>query len=333
MGRERVARAPILLFFFASGATGLVLEVAWTRILGAVFGNTVYAASTVLTAYMLGLALGSLALGRTTDRLARPLVLYGLLEIGVGAYALAFPFLSALTSDFYTWFYRAAAPGAVALTAVRFLLSAALLVPPTFCMGGTLPALGRHLSLRAGNAAQEVGYLYGVNTLGAVLGCMLAGFVLIRVMGIQGTLVFAAGIAMCIGACALVLGRRAASSPDADAPCSRPRRGRPDEAPSTATYALLMAAFATTGFCALAAEVLWTRVLLFVLTTTVYSFATMLATLLVGLGAGSYIASRWIVPRMARPRLWFGIIELLAGLAVLATLPLLANLGDRKSVV
>ena len=132
-------RAAVLLFFITSGATGLVLEVVWTRILGTVFGNTVYAAATVLTAYMLGLALGSALLGRIADRSRRPLLLYGCLEIGVGLYALLFPLLAATSLGVYAWFYRSFQPGFTVLNVVRFGLSLILLLPPTLLMGGTLP--------------------------------------------------------------------------------------------------------------------------------------------------------------------------------------------------
>jgi len=320
-------RAPILFFFLASGAAGLILQVVWARVLGIVFGNTVYAASIVLAAFMLGLALGSLCLGRLADRAARPLALYGILELGIGGYALAFPFLASAALDLYAWFYHAAAPGAFALNAARFLLAAALLMPPTFLMGGTLPALGRHLALRSGKPAREVGGLYGINTLGALLGCVLAGFVLIRAFGVSGTLFCAGGLALLVGGAALAMGLRARMPPPPK-PASLPARPpRTEEAASRAARAFIMAAFAITGFCAFAAEVLWTRILLFVLATTAYSFATMLATILAGIGLGSLLAVRFILPRLKRPLLWFGVVEILAGLAILASMPLLARLG------
>jgi len=316
-------RVALLVFFFTSGATGLILEVLWTRTLGNVFGNTVYAASTVLTAYMLGLALGSWLLGRQADRSTKPVVLYGYLELGVGLYALLFPLLASGSTLFYRWFYHTAEPGFTAMTALRFLLSLALLLPPTVLMGGTLPVLGRFLGAEHREPGKEVGLLYAINTLGAVLGCFAAGFLLIRFIGVRYSLFLAGLLALCVGSAAVALGKRhkLQRSP---AKVSLKQRERLVDA---RLFRLLLAAFAVTGFCALAYEVLWTRVLLFVLTTSVYSFATMLTAFLVGIGLGSFISAKFIVDRLKRPILAFGAVEILVALSALASVPILAKLN------
>jgi len=354
LGREPQGRGAlryvVLLFFFCSGAAGLVLEVTWTRILGTVFGNTVFAAATVLTAFMLGLALGSAVLGRVADRRARPLMLYGALEIGVALYAFLFPVLTFLTDEMYRWFYRAADPGFILLSAVRLIFSMLLLLPPTFLMGGTLPVLGRHLGVRAGEPGREVGYLYALNTFGAVTGCFLAGFVLLNALGVRASLFAAGGVALTIGLLALAVGRRAIVTPPAaviappvaaPAPMPsrkkkkrRPHRVAPEPAPESeqrppldaATFRLVLIAFAVTGFCAMAFEVLWTRILLFVTSTTVHAFATMLTVFLAGLAIGSFLSARFLAPRLRRPILWFGAIEILVGLSALASIAALGRL-------
>jgi len=323
--RENVVgarRALVLLFFLVSGASALVLEVTWTRVLGRVFGNTVYAASAVLTAYMLGLAAGSAVLGRVADRWARPLVLYGLLELGVGAYALAFPLLVAATDWLYGAFYRGVSPGFGFLSGVRLGLSLALLVAPTFLMGGTLPALARQVGWRGGEPSRQVGYLYGVNTAGAVAGCFLSGFVLLEAIGVRGSLAAAGVAALAVGAAAVVFGRRWA--PETTAPRGGDRQA--ESAGGGGGEALVLTAYAVAGFCALASEVLWTRVLVFVLATSVYSFATMLTTFLCGLALGSVFSARVLAPRVRRPVRWLGGWEVGVGLVVLASVPLLARL-------
>ncbi|MBM3881038.1 MAG: hypothetical protein FJ387_15175 [Verrucomicrobia bacterium] len=325
------ARLLVLGLFVGSGAASLVLEVVWARMLGTVFGNTVLAASTVLTAFMLGLALGSAWVGRRVDGSERPLFWYGGLEVGVGLYAWLFPWLMDGAGACYSWFYRMAEPGPWALNGVRFGLSLLLLLPPTFLMGGTLPVLARHLGLRHREPGQEVGYLYALNTFGGVLGCFLAGFFLLEWLGVRGTLGAAGGAACGIGGLAMVLSRRAgakattrvekAPSPGQSMPLEPVRAG-----PATSFY-LVLAAFGVAGFCSLAYQVIWTRILLFLLTTTVYAFATMLTAFLTGIALGSLIAARWLVPRLRRPLLWFGVLEILVGLAALASAPLLAHLG------
>ena len=319
------ARWAVLVFFLASGATGLVLEVTWTRILTGVFGNTVYAASTVLAAYMLGLALGSAVLGPLADRVRRPVVLYGLLEVGVGLYALALPYLADGCCSVYAWVFHAAGPSFALLSAVRFVLSMLLLLGPTFLMGGTLPALGRHLSAGRDEPGREVGMLYGLNTLGAVVGCLLAGLVLIEAWGVRGTLAGAGGGAIVVGLLAVLLGRRAAALPgQAAAPPAKPAGEAPRE---PRAFRLVLVAFAVTGFCALACEVLWTRVLVFVLGSSVHCFAIMLATFLSALATGSLLSSRLVVPRIRRAVVWFGAIEILVALSLLGSLAVLARLG------
>ncbi|MHB1035267.1 MAG: fused MFS/spermidine synthase [Pirellulales bacterium] len=353
--QDRRFRVAVLLFFLTSGATSLVLEVVWTRNLEVVFGNTVLAASTVLTAFMLGLALGAAVLGRLADRSHRPLVLYGCLEIGVGVYALLFPLLVAASYAAYSWFFRTADAGVVLLGAVRFALSLAMLLPPTFLMGGTLPVLGRYLGVGHGNPGQAVGYLYGANTAGAVAGCFLAGFVLLEAVGVHGSLMVAAAAAITIGVLAVGLGYigQAAAAPElatlpealparpprkekrrsrghatafAESAQVHPRRPQPTESLTPGAFRLVLVAFGIAGFCSLAYEVLWTRVLVFVLSTTVYSFATMLTTFLAGLALGSLLASRFLVPRIRQPLLWLGVVEVLVGLTALVSLPLLSRL-------
>jgi len=175
----RLFRAGVLVCFFSSGIASLMLEVVWARILGTVFGNTVLASSTVLTAFMLGLAVGSVVIGKRVDRFARPLLLYGLLEIGIGLYALLFPWITEAGSSFYIWFYRSCAPAFWTLNAVRLGLSLLILLPPTILMGGTLPVPTRHLGAGQAEPGREVGYLYSVNTWEGVAGCVLAGFILL----------------------------------------------------------------------------------------------------------------------------------------------------------
>jgi spermidine synthase len=317
----------VWLFFFVSGVTGLVLEVVWTRQLTAVFGNTVFAASTVLTCFMLGLAGGSFWLGRRADRHPRPLQFYGLLELGVGLCAAVFPWLLDAAGALYGVFFRAATPGFGLMTAVRFACSLALLLPPTFLMGGTLPVLTRHLSQGREEAGREAGYLYGLNTLGGVVGGFLAGFVLIEMLGVRETLWVAATAALLVGSAAVGMGRRAlpVSVPVRK---SKPRAAEVPNAPSAPSFRVLAVMFGLSGFCALAYEVIWTRVLLFLLTTTVYAFAIMLTTFLVGNAVGALISSRWLVPRIRQPARGFGGLQLLAGLSALFSGWLLARLPD-----
>ena len=152
-------RGLILPLFLISGATGLVYEVTWMRSLGTVFGNTVFAASTILTAFMLGLAIGSWLLGRHADRMTRPLRLYAWLELGIGVYAFAFPAILNAVDRFYLWFYQTCQPGPHTLNLVRFVVSILILLLPTVLMGGTLPVLSGLWAATPGRSAVSYTHL------------------------------------------------------------------------------------------------------------------------------------------------------------------------------
>jgi spermidine synthase len=356
-GISRV-RAVVLPLFLVSGTAGLIYEVAWTRTFCGVFGNTVFAVSTVLAAFMLGLAVGSWLFGRIVDRTSHPLKLYALLELAIGVYAFLFLALLAATDHFYLWFYRSFNPSFYFLSLVRFVISIMILLIPTACMGGTLPVLSKlWASPSAGKSSQSqvgrsAGLLYAVNTFGAVLGSFLAGYFLMRLVGVSNTIYLAASANILVGAFALVLSRFYGGGQvrRLDAEHSKSARHRRVQSRSAfrgqdskmevfdGRRPIVLLAVAVAGFCALALEVLWTRVLVFVLGTSVYVFACMLSCFIFGLALGSLLCSRLIVQRIKRPIFALGAIEFLVALTVLGSVPLLGmlwhidNLLTRKAL-
>jgi len=211
--RLSAMRRAVLPLFLVSGAAGLVYEVVWTRAFGVVFGNTVFAVSTVLTAFMLGLASGSWLFGRIADKVAQPLKLYALLELCIGVYAFLFPAILDATDTFYGWFFRAFHPGFYLLSLVRFVVSVILLIIPTSLMGGTLPVLSRLWANQLQNdspdsrVGQAVGLLYAINTFGAVVGTFVSGYLLLRTIGVSNTICVAASANVFAGAAAFLLSR------------------------------------------------------------------------------------------------------------------------------
>jgi len=349
---SRHTRLVVLPLFFLSGAAGLVYEVTWTRAFGTVFGNTVFATSAVLTAFMLGLALGSRLLGSIADVTSRPLQTYAFLELGVGAYAFAFPHILRLTDHLYAWLFRTLAPGPDLLNLVRFILSIAILLVPTVLMGGTLPILSRLWSVSATSSpdradsrgprsntshpGQGIGLLYALNTLGAVVGSFAAGFLLIRTVGVKSTVYLAAATNILVALAAFILSRFIGPDPNIK-PHTPPRRRpitkaatRPAVVPAPArdnVRRIVLVTVAVAGFCSLACEVLWTRVLVFVLGTSTYAFACMLTCFILGLAIGAFIASRLLIRRTAKPILSLAILQLLVALAVLVSIRLSALIG------
>src|SRR6266540_4193868 len=167
------------LCFVFSGATGLIYEVLWARMLGLVFGATTLAVSTVLAAFMGGLALGSALAGRLGGSIKRPVRAYGLLEIGIAFYAIAVPFLFGLLDNLYALVWQQFHPGFFAFSLWRFALSCVMLLIPTTLMGATLPVLSAALLRSAAFKSTSITRLYTCNLVGAICGSIAAGFFLL----------------------------------------------------------------------------------------------------------------------------------------------------------
>ena len=282
----------VLGFFLLSGATSLVYEVLWLRQLILIFGSTQFATSTVLSTFMGGLALGAFLAGRLLGRSrVRPLLSYGVLEIGIGLYALAVPVLfRGLTPAYQAIWNAGASENFFALSLAKFAGIALVLLPPTVLMGASLPLLAREVADDPERIGGKVGRLYAVNTFGAVLGTFVAGFVALPTVGMRTTLVVTAIVNVLLGAGAILYaGRLGRFVP----PVEPPTRARPIRATSSAVRLVLLV-FAISGMGALVLEVAWTRVLALVMGSSVYAFSLMLLAFLIGLASGGAFFSRWL---------------------------------------
>ncbi len=314
-----------LTLFFFSGAAGLLYQVVWTRKLVLLFGTTSYAVSTVLSVFFLGLALGSAWGGRLADRTARPLRVYAWLELGIALWAVIFVMAIGWGESAVAAAVRAAGGAHGAGIALRALLAALFLLPPVTMMGATLPLLARHVSLAGGGggAARRTGALYAVNTFGAVTGCALTGFVLIGAWGYTRTTLAGAAANAAIGALAWSIDRRRAGVNGTRADAAIELRSRPDPVARAALFA-----FAVSGFCALALEVVWTRLLTIVFLGTTYSFTTMLTTVLAGIAIGGAVGAL-IADRVRARATAFGLAQLLTGAACVAMLGAFPGMPER----
>jgi len=325
----------VLVLFVLSGAAGLVYEIVWARMLTLVFGNTVHAASTVIAAFMGGLALGSFLFGRLADRRRDTLRLYGLLEAGVAVYALFMPLILRGLNVVYGGLFRSFGEDPAPFFVARFLLSFVLLLPPTILMGGTLPVLTRFFVSRRESLGGRVAALYALNTLGATAGCFAAGFFLIERFGVRASNNVAAAVSLTVAVLIILLARRVSPARSAvEAPVEMgPRRppARVSERESaTGGYSpklrrLILVSVGLAGFASLAYEVIWTRVIIHVVTASIEAFAVVLTTFLAGIALGSLLVARW-VDRRRRLLSLFGAIEIAIGLAAVASIPLLADL-------
>jgi spermidine synthase len=326
-------RAVILACFFLSGASGLILEMLWTRMLTLVFGSTTLAVSTVLTAFMGGLGLGSYLAGRFADRLKTPVRAYALAEAR-----------SASTRCSCRSRSRSIRRSTVALGGLRGPLRAALraalrrvrgpLIVPTTLMGATLPILARHFvqhpwELRRCRPAHR--HALRVNLFGAVAGSFFAGFVFLPTFGLRWTNVTAAAFNMTLAA-AIIVARRFIRSGQADLPTSAQAptfEALLDQAAAEGTIAaqslppepivdararrVALGAFIVSGATAMTLQVMWTRALAVLIGSSIFSFTIILVAFLVGLGIGSAVFGR-LSQRTAHPVRWLGGLHL--GIAV-----------------
>ena len=310
----------VAVLLFLSGASALMYQVIWVRMLSLVFGVTVYAASTVLASFMAGLAIGSYAAGRLADRVASPLRWFGIAEILIGLTALLSPAALELVRSAYLWLVPGPAPAA-AVTLTRLVCSMLVLLPPTILMGATLPLVLRSSIVAIEGVGTRISLLYGINTAGAIAGALVSGFVLIGEIGMSGSLRVAASLNAVVGLAAIMMSRRLAAVPTVPAVTHTTPFETPD---GSSAGRIFLPVFALSGFSSLALEVVWFRTLVLYYPATTYAFTAMLATVLSGLAAGSFLAAL-LMRRRAPTLLMLGALHAAVGVAAVVGFLLLAR--------
>jgi spermidine synthase len=328
-----VIQRSIGVCFVVSGATGLIYEVLWARMLGLVFGATTLAVSTVLAAFMGGLALGSALAGKLAPRITKPLNTYGLMEIGIAIYALLVPLLFRWIDHVYVLIWQQLQPGYFAFSLWRFFLSGLVLLVPTTLMGATLPVLAAALVRSSEIDSNSVTRLYACNLAGAIVGTLAAGFVLLPALGMRTTIAVAAMLNVIVGVVAIVLQRKTAEASIVDeAPVAV------DEPEVTVERGRfwLFAALAS-GFVTISTQVSWTRILTMIIGSSTYAFSIVVALFLIGLAGGAWLVAR--KDRSERLRSFILKVEVLTAISVLLSLfvlnripALLINLGLRFQI-
>jgi len=328
-------RGPFLLLFAVSGAAALIYEVVWTRLLTLQMGHGVAAASTVLAAFMGGLAIGSAIAGRIGGRLSprRALTIYASLELTIAVLALLLPVglvaLRPLLSSAY-----AEGSGGVAFAILRLATSVLLLAAPAAAMGATFPIASRWMVRVASHAARDAGGLYAANTLGAAIGAVLAGFVLIPALGLSGSTWVAVGLNAIAAAGAYAIARTAiVDAPDTPVKDGTGKGGTNhlrqgysgrevpplrSESPRESHPWVAALALGASGFASLTLQVVWTRLLVLILGPTTYAFSIVVSIFIVGLAGGAAIGAR-LAARARQPAVGLAMCLLAsAGLAIAA---------------
>jgi spermidine synthase len=344
----KAAGTAVLCAFFISGAAGLIHEVVWTRLLRLVMGNTAFSITTVLCAFMGGLALGSFLGGRFIDRRKDPLRVFAFLEGTIAVYCLFLPWLIQGVEPIYRLIYQNTHTSFYLFSLIRFVFSGVLLLIPATFMGATLPVLSRFFVRSLDRVGYPVGLLYSINTFGAVLGGAAAGFFLIPTLGVTLTIRTACLFNALVSVTAYSLYRRLGADVQERVPVQEEVRKKTEKGEAvkkrkgkTATVVapaaagriaygpregiFLLIGYGISGFAALVYEIAWTRALALLIGSSVYAFSMILTAFVLGIALGSMVYARF-VDRVRDPMRALAIIQAAIGLSALPVVPLIGNL-------
>jgi spermidine synthase len=298
----------VLFCFFFSGIAGLIYQILWLRMIDKVIGSAPFAVATVLSVFMGGLALGSWLAGRYIDRISSRrnlLSLYGKVELAIGIYGLFLPLFIYMAKPVYVLAYNALFAHFWLYRIFAFSGCSLLLLVPTTLMGVTLPVLCRFYVEDLGHIGARTGRLYGINTIGGAAGAVLCGFFLIARFGVWGSLVTAVGLNVLIGILCIAMAkgdRPLISEPlDKFKDTIKPKGTKIQKEPGHMEFVpvddkliitLALWIFGISGFCSMAYEVFWTRLLGLIIGPTTYSFSLVVSTFIVGLAIGNIIFGR-----------------------------------------
>ena len=302
----------VLACFVLSGLAGLIYQTAWTRQFAIVFGTTELALVTVLAAYMGGLALGAAASGRWASRVQRPVLVYGVLELGIGVTAVLVPSAIRLASRLHIALLGGGElppeSGSIVSALFYVVSSFTILLIPTGLMGATLPLLARWAVRSDEQIGSRIGLLYTANTAGAAAGALIAVFALLPRLGLNHIVLTAAGINVAVFALAALLARATGHERIEHASVA-------GAAERLSGRGWILPLILVSGAVSFSWEILWTRLLSQLVGGSVYAFATMLATFLIGLALGSAVAARF-ASTVARARSGFAAAQI--GIGVLS---------------
>jgi spermidine synthase len=300
----------LVLLFIGSGCAALIYEIVWFQLLQLAIGSSAVSLGVLLATFMGGMCLGSLLLPRKVSASQHPLRVYAKIELGIGVFGLVVLVLIPLIDGLY----EAVAGYGLSGIVPRAIVASLCLLPPTLLMGASLPAIARWIETTP-EGVSWLGFFYGGNIVGAVIGCLLAGFYLLRVYDMAFATYIAVGINVVVGLLGWMLANQAPYTPsETSASAAPPVPGK------RAVYITI----AISGMCALGAEVIWTRLLAMMIGATVYTFSVILAVFLVGLGIGSS-AGAMLARSVKNPRYALGWAQLLAAGGIAWTAYMLAD--------
>jgi spermidine synthase len=295
----------LLLLAVGSGIAALIYEIVWFQLLELTIGSSAVSLAVILATFMGGTCLGSFILPRLISPGRNPLRVYAAIETGIGVLGILVLLLMPLAGSVYFAWSGYGLPGFL----LRGVVAATCLLPPTLLMGATLPALAMRVETTS-ESVSWLGFIYGANIAGAAIGCLLAGFYLLREYDVNTATIAAAAINAVVACVALVLASKGRTHPIP----ALSAEGRRDSR-TTSADATVYVVIGLSGLCALAAESIWTRMLGLLLGGSVYTLSIILVVFLAGLGVGSSMGSL-ISRSLVRPRVALGCCQLLSAAAI-----------------
>lgn len=323
----------IALLLFVSGGVALVYEAVWQRQFALLFGSAAPATAAVLGGYFAGLGCGAYFIGRAAFRWKRPLRGYAMLEMGVGVGALLVPLLLARFEETYPWLFGLLSEHPELFLAVRVAVVSAVILVPTFCMGGTLPLLGELIDQGQKRLGRTAGWLYVLNTFGAGLGALSFPFLLFPHLGLTRIVWLGAATNFALAIAAWIFDRLI--GPGVDEPVvlvAENKNERRAQKPSATTAARLPVGLLAwiSGFVTFALQVLWNRAFAQVHENSMYSFSLITAVVIFSLAIGAQLA-RLGLRRGWNAQRFISSAWIAGGLAVIAGPWIFLNLSDDLS--
>jgi len=314
---NRAQSALIAALFFCSGFPALIYQIVWQRALFAIYGVNVQSVAVVVSAFMLGLGIGSLLGGRLSEKFPdRGILIFGICELAVAGFGL-------ISLRLFHWAAGFTAGSGLGLT---ILFSFLLLIVPTMLMGATLPLLVEQLVRSSRNVGYSVATLYFVNTLGSAVACYVCAQILLRNFGQSGSVTLAACLNTAVGATAFLYGRSQTGKTEAGSAIP-PASSGPDSVLSLRTAAVIAG---VAGFLALGFEIAWFRIFALATFDRAPAFALLLSTYLAGIAAGSFLSETLSQKKQLNPLTIAGVAMLVAGAISVYLPPLMANLSWRN---
>jgi len=309
----------VLIFLLISGASGLIYQVVWSKILLYVFGNSVYSATAVVASFMLGLGLGSILLGKLADKTKNKLAFYGILELLIALLSwLGYYLISHYVYDIYKLFYH---DPSASLLVIKFALASMVVFVPAFFMGGTFPVVLSFFS-KQDSIKSITSKLYGINTLGAVIGAILTGFLFLELIGIRYTFYVAMTLNIIVGLYAILISKKQKQNIEYNQPVAVVEDTHFDILPVKHYKGIVLMLFFVSGFLSLSYEIIWLRLFSPIIGNFTYSFSSILIVFLFGIAIGSCVAKKG---NIAKPFLVVGISEMVIGWSSVGMLWIINN--------